>query len=84
MYSLNYRLEFFNATEWVNLFERSGARYAVLTSKHHEVYKGIDYTWLISERSIGAFECAVCDSFIGVHNVDVQTLLLLELCGRRT
>ena len=34
---LNYRLEFFNATEWVNLFERSGAGYAVLTSKHHEV-----------------------------------------------
>ena len=45
MYWMNYRLEFFNATEWVNLFERSGARYAVLTSKHHEVYKGI-YTWL--------------------------------------
>ena len=42
-YWMNYRLEFFNATEWVNLFERSGARYAVLTSKHHEVYKGIYY-----------------------------------------
>jgi alpha-L-fucosidase len=30
------RLEFFNATEWVKLFEQSGAKYAVLTSKHHE------------------------------------------------
>ena len=36
-YPISFRLEFFNASEWVNLFERSGARYAVLTSKHHEV-----------------------------------------------
>lgn len=28
--------EFFNATEWANLFKRSGAKYVVLTSKHHE------------------------------------------------
>ena len=30
------RLEFFNATEWMEIFEASGAKYAVLTTKHHE------------------------------------------------
>jgi len=35
-FASDFKLEFFNASEWVNLFERSGARYAVLTSKHHE------------------------------------------------
>ncbi|KAL1500926.1 hypothetical protein ABEB36_006345 [Hypothenemus hampei] len=28
--------EFFNATQWAELFKRSGAKYVVLTSKHHE------------------------------------------------
>ena len=28
--------EFFNATAWAELFRRSGARYVVLTTKHHE------------------------------------------------
>ena len=31
-----FRLEFFNASDWVRIFEESGARYVVLTSKHHE------------------------------------------------
>jgi alpha-L-fucosidase len=35
-FARDFRLEFFNATEWVKLFEQSGAKYAVLTSKHHE------------------------------------------------
>ena len=35
---LKIRLEFFNASEWIELFERAGAKYAVLTTKHHEGY----------------------------------------------
>lgn len=37
-FAKDFTLEFFDATEWVNLFEKSGAKYAVLTSKHHEGY----------------------------------------------
>ena len=28
--------ELFNATEWADLFAASGAKYIVLTAKHHE------------------------------------------------
>ena len=31
-------MEFFNATQWVELFLKAGAKYSVLTSKHHEGY----------------------------------------------
>ena len=33
-----FRAEFFNATEWANIFKAAGAKYVVLTSKHHEGY----------------------------------------------
>uniref|UniRef100_A0AAG5DAL2 Putative alpha-L-fucosidase n=1 Tax=Anopheles atroparvus TaxID=41427 RepID=A0AAG5DAL2_ANOAO len=37
-FATDFTAELFNATEWAELFERSGARYVVLTSKHHEGY----------------------------------------------
>jgi alpha-L-fucosidase len=33
-----FRATLFNASEWAQLFEESGARWVVLTSKHHEGY----------------------------------------------
>lgn len=33
-----FTAEFYNATHWANLFKRAGAKYVVLTSKHHEGY----------------------------------------------
>jgi len=32
----DFRAEFFNATEWADLIAASGAKYMVLTSKHHD------------------------------------------------
>jgi alpha-L-fucosidase len=32
----DFKAEMFNPDEWANLFEASGAKYIVLTSKHHE------------------------------------------------
>jgi len=32
----DFKAELFDAKEWVNLFERAGARYLNLTSKHHD------------------------------------------------
>ena len=34
----NFKAELFKPDEWAALFERSGAKYIVLTSKHHEGY----------------------------------------------
>ena len=31
-----FTAEFFNAKEWVDIFASSGAKYVVLTTKHHE------------------------------------------------
>jgi alpha-L-fucosidase len=33
-----FKAELFDPAEWANIFKRSGARYVVLTSKHHEGY----------------------------------------------
>ena len=42
-------MEFFDATEWAELFKASGAKYAVLTTKHHEGYtlwpSKFSYSW---------------------------------------
>lgn len=34
----DFKAEFFQPEEWAKLFERAGAKYVVLTSKHHEGY----------------------------------------------
>ena len=33
-----FKAELFNPKEWANIFKRSGAKYVVLTSKHHDGY----------------------------------------------
>lgn len=35
-FAKDFRAEFFDPNEWVELFNKSGAKYVVLTSKHHE------------------------------------------------
>ncbi|XP_065216614.1 alpha-L-fucosidase isoform X1 [Planococcus citri] len=37
-FARDFTAEWFNATEWALLFKKSGAKYVVLTSKHHEGY----------------------------------------------
>lgn len=37
-FARDFKAEFFNATEWIELFKKAGAKYVVLTSKHHEGY----------------------------------------------
>jgi alpha-L-fucosidase len=46
----DFKAELFNPDEWANVFEQSGAKYIVLTSKHHDGFtlwpsKEADKTW---------------------------------------
>ncbi|XP_071141224.1 alpha-L-fucosidase-like [Mytilus edulis] len=45
----DFTAEFFNATEWADVFKNSGAKYVVLTAKHHEGYtnwpSAYSYSW---------------------------------------
>ncbi|XP_014260742.1 alpha-L-fucosidase [Cimex lectularius] len=44
-----FTAEFFNATQWADLIEKSGAKYVLLTSKHHDGYalwpSKYSYSW---------------------------------------
>ncbi|KAF7277406.1 hypothetical protein GWI33_007650, partial [Rhynchophorus ferrugineus] len=48
-FAKDFTAEFFNAAEWAQLFARSGAKYVVLTSKHHEGFtmwpSSYSYSW---------------------------------------
>lgn len=37
-FAAQFTARFFNAADWAELFKRAGAKYAVLTSKHHDGY----------------------------------------------
>ncbi|KAJ8974173.1 hypothetical protein NQ317_004850 [Molorchus minor] len=48
-FAKDFRAEFFNASEWAEIFANSGAKYVVLTAKHHEGYtlwpSTYSYSW---------------------------------------
>lgn len=37
-FAKDFKAEFYKPHEWAELFKESGAKYVVLTSKHHEGY----------------------------------------------
>uniref|UniRef100_A0A224XN67 Putative alpha-L-fucosidase n=1 Tax=Panstrongylus lignarius TaxID=156445 RepID=A0A224XN67_9HEMI len=48
-FAKDFTAEFYNATEWVEIIKKSGAKYVVLTSKHHEGFalwpSKYSYSW---------------------------------------
>lgn len=51
----SFTAEFFNPYEWAEIFNASGARYIVLTSKHHEGYTlwPSKYSWNWNSMDVG-------------------------------
>ena len=37
-FAKSFTVEFFNPYQWADIFSTSGAKYVILTSKHHEGY----------------------------------------------
>lgn len=52
----DFKAELFKPDEWAQLFERAGAKYVVLTSKHHEGYTlwPSAYSWNWNAKDVGA------------------------------
>ncbi|KAF5278145.1 hypothetical protein FQR65_LT03661 [Abscondita terminalis] len=54
-FAKEFKAEFFDPQAWVKLFEQSGAKYVVITSKHHEGYTlwPSEYSFSWNARDIG-------------------------------
>ncbi|XP_022692539.1 alpha-L-fucosidase-like [Varroa jacobsoni] len=48
-----FTAEFYNASQWAELFKNAGAKYVVLTSKHHEGYtmwpSSVSFNWNVKD-----------------------------------
>lgn len=64
-----FTAEHFNATEWAKIFEKSGAKYVVLTSKHHDGYtlwpSSTSFGW--NSVDVGPHRDIVGELLIGVE-----------------
>jgi alpha-L-fucosidase len=73
-FAKDFTAEFFNATQWSEIFEASGAKYVVLTSKHHEGYtlwpSKYSYSW--NSVDVGPHKDLVGN--ILLHNKDFYKL----------
>lgn len=65
-----FRAEFFNPDDWADLFEASGAKYIVLTSKHHEGFClwPSENSWNWNSEDIGPKRDLVGDLAASIRN----------------
>lgn len=72
----HFTAEFFDPTEWADLFNKSGAKYIVLTSKHHEGFTNwpSNVSWNWNSKDIGPKRDLVGASLIQRKPTDVSFL----------
>ena len=81
-----FKAELFNPDEWAKLIEKSGAKYIVLTSKHHDGYalwpsKEADKTWGFPWNSVttGPHRDLIGDLFKAIRKTSVHTGMYYSL-----
>lgn len=81
-----FKAELFNADEWATLFEKSGAKYIVLTSKHHDGFanwksKEASKTWGFAWNSmeVGPHRDLLGDLFTAVRKTSVHAGMYYSL-----
>jgi alpha-L-fucosidase len=82
----DFKAELFNPDEWARLFEQSGAKYIVLTSKHHDGFtlwpsKEADKTWGFkwNAMDIGPKRDLLGDLFKAVRKTSVHAGMYYSL-----
>lgn len=82
----DFKAELFNPDEWAKVFEQSGAKYIVLTSKHHDGYtlwpsKEADKTWGFKWNSVdvGPKKDLIADLFKAVRKTSVHAGMYYSL-----
>lgn len=82
----DFKAELFNPDEWAKLFEKSGAKYIVLTSKHHDGYslwpsaetrKAWDFPW--TSVDVGPKRDLIGDLFAAVRKTSVRAGMYYSL-----
>jgi alpha-L-fucosidase len=81
-----FKAELFNPDEWASVFERSGAKYIVLTSKHHDGYalwpsKDATRTWGFpwNAKEVGPKRDLLGDLFKAVRKTSVHAGMYYSL-----
>ncbi len=81
-----FKVELFNPDEWAKVFERSGAKYIVLTSKHHDGYalwpsKDASRTWGFpwNAKETGPKRDLLGDLFTAVRKTSVRAGMYYSL-----
>ncbi|MBX7256052.1 MAG: alpha-L-fucosidase [Candidatus Hydrogenedentes bacterium] len=69
-----FQAELFNPDEWANVFKRSGAKYIVLTSKHHEGFClwPSAQAWNWNAVDVGPHRDLAGDLIASVHNAGLR------------
>jgi alpha-L-fucosidase len=82
----DFHAELFRPEEWAKLFERSGARYIVLTSKHHDGYclwpsQTANSTWGFpwNAKDVGPHRDLVGELFTAIRKTNVHPGLYYSL-----
>ncbi len=82
----DFKVELFNPDEWAKVFEQSGARYIVLTSKHHDGFtlwpsKDADRTWGFKWNAVdvGPHRDLLGDLFKAVRKTSVHAGMYYSL-----
>ena len=82
----DFKAELFNPDDWAKLFERSGAKYIVLTSKHHDGFtlwpnQNANKTWGFpwNAKEIGPKRDLLGDLFIATRKTSVRAGMYYSL-----
>jgi len=69
-FAADFKAELFNPEQWADIFEAAGAKYVVLTSKHHEGFTNwpSKYSWNWNSMDVGPHRDLVGDLGAAVRN----------------